>query len=444
MDTHSNEGAKRPAAPLLLIGLLPVVAHVAVCGVQTLQQGKMLFRVGDLTVFVLMVAYLVGLLLTATDRRRFARLTLIAYSVLLPILLCEGLVRVLYPLPPARVPWKPMRLTRQPLAGAMPGISGTIEFSVNRYGLRGPSDLDLDVADFRILTVGGSTTECFYVSDQSSWPWRLQDLLSERLGKTVFVGNAGRSGHFTLHHAYLLKHYELTSEFDWVVLMCGINDMGRLLRSDYAERQSKVPEEALTTLRSHPFDFYYRRSALWSLCGSSLESPERSGPGKGEVVQDPKGEWYIRARRTRRRALERGAVTETPAGLPVHLSLYRQNLLRIIAACRERSRKLVMLTQPAMWSKELSPELRALLWQHTSENAAYAAEVLEQILDSYNLAMIEVCQEEQIPCLDLASKLPKDITVFYDDCHFNVSGCQKVAERLCDFFAKVCGEELAL
>ncbi|KIX12937.1 hypothetical protein X474_16690 [Dethiosulfatarculus sandiegensis] len=31
-------------------------------------------------------------------------------------------------------------------------------------------------------------------------------------------------------------------------------------------------------------------------------------------------------------------------------------------------------------------------------------------------------KQEKYPCLDLAELLPKDTTVFYDDCHFNEGG----------------------
>ena len=64
----------------------------------------------------------------------------------------------------------------------MPGIQGQIKLSVNRYGLRGP-DTILEDNDLNILCVGGSTTECLYVSDESTWPWRLQNKLEVELEK---------------------------------------------------------------------------------------------------------------------------------------------------------------------------------------------------------------------------------------------------------------------
>ena len=49
---------------------------------------------------------------------------------------------------------------------------------------------------------------------------------------------------------------------------------------------------------------------------------------------------------------------------------------------------------------------------------------------------VRVCREEGVDCIDLASMLPKDTTVFYDHCHFNIEGCRKIAGILLDFFVK--------
>ena len=56
------------------------------------------------------------------------------------------------------------------------------------------------------------------------------------------------------------------------------------------------------------------------------------------------------------------------------------------------------------------------------------------LVDAYNRAMIEVCRDEGVDCIDLASLLPKDTSVFYDDFHFNIPGCEKIANILTRYF----------
>jgi hypothetical protein len=46
----------------------------------------------------------------------------------------------------------------------------------------------------------------------------------------------------------------------------------------------------------------------------------------------------------------------------------------------------------------------------------------------YNQRLLEVCRSRDIDCIDLASFVARDTTTFYDDCHFNEAGAEKVAD----------------
>ena len=261
------------------------------------------------------------------------------------------------------------------------------------------------------------------MTDAKTWAWRLQDRLSESLGEPVFVGNAGRDGHFTLNHEYLLRHYPFTDHFEWVIVLAGINDLGRLLRNDYQERSYRVPEETLLGNAKLP---YYRSSVLYRLVSARL---------RGDVVaQDAEGRWIAEKREIRRKALSHRPVSDPPGGLEEALTVYKQNLRKIIASCRSRHQKVLMLTQPTLYRKNMPDHLRKLLWAHVNEKTVHTEEVLAFLMNAYNRAMIEVCRDEGVDCIDLASLLPKDTSVFYDDCHLNVSGCEKVAGILHGFF----------
>lgn len=54
--------------------------------------------------------------------------------------------------------------------------------------------------------------------------------------------------------------------------------------------------------------------------------------------------------------------------------------------------------------------------------------MLADLLETYNKTLRSVCRELGVPCIDLAAKLPKDTSVFYDDCHFNIAGCRQVVD----------------
>ena len=101
---------------------------------------------------------------------------------------------------------------------------------------------------------------------------------------------------------------------------------------------------------------------------------------------------------------------------------------------------MILLTQPVLWKPDLSEDLKRLLWNggvgdYVSEdvNEYYAVEPLAEAMDMYNTTLLRICEERQIECVDLASALPKDTTVFYDDFHFNESGAEKVAELVVQY-----------
>lgn len=409
--------------PLWVVAIifLPVPLHMAAFGSTLVGNGTIPFGLADFVFIFALVGYL-GCALVAVREGRFAvPFVLVTYSILLSVMATEASLRILAPVCPENYPHYIMKRVSQ-AADTMPGIDGEIIWSVNRMGLRGP-EVDIERMRHRILAVGGSTTECLYVTNENTWAWRLQDRLSETLGEPVFVGNAGKDGHFTLNHEYLLRHYPFADRFEWVVVMAGINDLGRLVRNDYQERSYRVPEETLLGNAKLP---YYRRSVLFGLVSAHL---------RGDVVvQDPEGKWIAEKREVRRKALLQRPISAPPEGLEEALAVYKQNLRKIISFCRSRDQKVLMLTQPTLYRKDMPEPLRKLLWNHVHEKMAYSEETLAHLVNAYNRAMIEVCRDEGVDCIDLASLLPKDTSVFYDDFHFNSSGCEKIATILTRYF----------
>ncbi len=54
-------------------------------------------------------------------------------------------------------------------------------------------------------------------------------------------------------------------------------------------------------------------------------------------------------------------------------------------------------------------------------------EVLAETMRRFNAVMLDVCRERRLPCLDLAARIPRDTTMFYDDAHFTDAGSRAVA-----------------
>lgn len=405
-----------------LATILPVALHCVLFLATSPPWSQVEWTRLDKAVPVLIAGYLaLGLLLFRAPRFQ-ARYLLFTYSALGTLAITECVLCFIIPFPKPKVPWPPV--SRAAIASdTMPGIEGPINFSVNSLGIRGPEEASFAKAAIRILCVGGSTTECLYVSDKQSWPWRLQDILTDRHGEAVYVGNAGHSGHFTLHHSYQIRNYDLVQNFDHVVVLCGINDMLRFLNKSYSRSQQRVPVEALVPDASSLV--YYRR-LRWCPIVRAFYWRHVNPIG---LEQDRNGARVADARQARQDVIRNGTIPQLPDNLGEAVARYRRDLLDLIDACQERGVRPVFLTQPTMYKDKLSPELDSLLWiSHLRPGT------LERVIEVYNSELRGVCRDEDVHCIDLATMLPKDTTVFYDDCHFNVPGCEKVALIVADSF----------
>lgn len=425
-----------PRALLWILAILPAAAHFAAFSASVARQGYIVFGRTDLVVLLAAVAYVLLVPAATVHARRAGRFLLVVYASLASLAVAEGVVRAgVIPTPVYnQYPWPPMTYVRKAAEEVSPG-SDRVYFSVNRLGVRGPEEDPRD-ADLALLCVGGSTTECLYNTDEASWPWRVQDHLARSSGRRVYVGNAGRSGHTAANHAYLIRHYPGVEEFDAVLVLCGVNDVLGWLRRDRDERRARVPSDTLFDW-ARPHDAYYRRLALWRLAETILDVG--TPLARGQVFQDATGDWYAKARAERRRALESRTFADLPADLDDALARYRRDLVDVVQAARERGRAVAMTTQPTLWRADLPPELENKLWQY-NQFGAYTPAALAQAMDAFNQVMIDVCREFDVPCLDLASQVPKDASVFYDDCHFHDDGCRVVADRIADWLSRIADE----
>lgn len=406
---------------------LPPLFHAAAVILSTWDLRRYIdFGKIDAAVFLFWAGYIFTGALLMERRRRMENFIILSYAVFLAFALCET-VLAFTPYGHSRgLPRLATKRVSKP-SGLLPGVHGITRFTINAMGLRSPSIWPADRRD-RILCVGGSTTECLYVSDEKTWPWRLSLNLTSRLGRPILAGNAGLSGQISLHHAYQLENYRYAKQFGRVLVMCGINELGMALRRSYQDRARWVPREALLNWAGR--GAYYRSSSVFSLITFGLD---RKGPQSEQVIQDSDGIWLMEQRRMRRELLERKVIKSIPPGHEKELAQFKAVLERIVAVCRDRNQTVTFLTQPSLYAENLSSYLQGLLIEHTAD-AAFDPGVLQKWLEKYNQVVREVSRESGVDCVELAAAIPKDTTAFYDDCHFNDSGCKKVAEILTAYY----------
>src|SRR5262245_34434568 len=263
--------------------------------------------------------------------------------------------------------WPPNQRSKfRPNPLNVPGVHGDKQFSINSMGIRGEEFSRTE--QYRILAVGGSTTECLILDDGETWPRIVQDVVNARQDRIpIWVGNVGKSGLSTRHHIYqvekLLAQYP---KIDAIVLLVGVNDLTlRLARDTEYIPYEKVPPATLTRVFYEAFSFVpswegpeplYKRSEIWrrlKMIRAQIDSARNS------YIQDERGNSLDISRAHRASARE---LVEILPDLTSALNEYHQNLTKIVRIASEKHVRIILMTQPVLWHHKLERELTNLLW----------------------------------------------------------------------------------
>ena len=333
--------------------------------------------------------------------------------------------------------WPPnLEVVFEPFPNVMPGINGLQRFTTDSSGIRSISNYD--DADYRILAIGGSTTECLYLDDNGTWSAILEKNLNKRSTIKYWVGNVGRSGLNTRHHIFEVKYLlPQFPEIDAVLLLVGINDLltflgtnryysinqilgsNKFLRETFSNHLVKMTHIADIIDYRNYHSFFLVNNASYILTNK-------------KNFQDEAGYSYIRHRNERLNSNKKRQLPSLENGMRE----YSENLNYIVDICRENNVTIIIATQPTLWSENMLKELNNLLWMgRTSDDSTfYEPSSLDNAMTQYNNIVRNVSIARDLQLVDLDNYLPKDTTAFYDDCHFNEDGAVLVGEY---FFSRV-------
>jgi lysophospholipase L1-like esterase len=327
----------------------------------------------------------------------------------------------------------PLRRTEVQVTRAVPGLAArTRLFTTNAYGLRADA---VDLSDekvTRIITLGGSVTECMVLADQDAWPRRMQDELARRTGKPVWVGNGGVSGQTSLDYAAHAQRLLPQFRPHAVVIMIGGNDLNSIIQQRYFPLDLLNPqvlapyaEKLYVPSREAEADL----SLLEPLYSYALYE-RRLAPDVMDLT-----DLYARMKELRFQAPKLSQLEELEDGVDT----YRTNLRMLQAALAglEPAPKVLLVTHPFLWADKLPEEAEKSLWGGVTcigcaNPKFYATPTLAAALREINRVTLEFCKSSGLACYDLEPHVPKTLANFYDDAHLTEQGAALVASLVAE------------
>jgi len=282
----------------------------------------------------------------------------------------------------------------------------------NALGFRGP-DPQSDFGDrLTIVTVGGSTTECLFLSDGKTWTDALGRRLAAR-APTVWVNNAGFDGQSTFGHLVLLREVIVPLRPKIAVFLIGINDLGLAKANGFdASLASGTPRTGWRRAIDFVADRSEVASALANLWG--VRRARRAG-----LNHDPLDLAHVEPV-----AADPATTSELIAGVTRYLGDYERRVREIVELCTQNGIDAVLVTQPLLVGDAIDPSTGVDLGGFKLPDGL-SGRLEWRMLEMYNDVTRRVAADTRRLLVDLARELPKDSRLYYDFMHFTNEGAER-------------------
>jgi lysophospholipase L1-like esterase len=286
-----------------------------------------------------------------------------------------------------------------------------IIYQRNKIGLRGPDPPGNFKDHLTIIAVGGSTTECMYISEGKTW----EDQLAARL-KTVFpstwINNAGFAGHSTFGHIILLRDYITALRPNVCLFLVGINDVHRFDLRPHDTNFTKTDSRWILTLA--------KKSALMN----AILNIYRNRMAREKNITD---NISFNLRNKTPLVLPETGIDDAIKKEEGLLKDYRMRLGEMIGLCKANNIEPIFITQPSLMGEQIDT-LTGVDLATYPVSPTVNGKLFWKYLELYNSETKKVANDSGLFLIDLANELPKTSRFFYDAIHFNNTGSAKVGE----------------
>ncbi len=294
-----------------------------------------------------------------------------------------------------------------------PKLPKEIIYTTNSLGMRGP-ELSPDY-DLKIITVGGSTTHSLYNSDEDTWPNLLMENLNKEFENKIWLNNAGISGHSTFGHRILIEDYLVDLKPDIIILLVGINDIGRTdLDVDNFGLYNESNRSLFTQIKKALYKF--ELIELLITINRNIKAKKLSltheidfDINKIEIASNFQ-------------VYDENILNKEDN----NLSNYRIRLASLVQFVTEKNILPILVTQSSLYGNSIDPktgiDLSKILLGNMSGLQKW------KILELYNKATISIAKEFNIPFIDLNNLIERNSDNYWDSIHYSIIGNKLVSE----------------
>jgi lysophospholipase L1-like esterase len=306
-------------------------------------------------------------------------------------------------------------------AGGLGKLDKVVVHQSNSLGFRGPEPPADFARELTIVTVGGSTTECFDLAEDKTWPHVL-GMDMQRHFHHLWLNNAGLSGNSTFGHRILMQDYLVKLKPKVVIFLVGINDLGIHGERDFDQR--------IHGFNARSLERFLASAAVHSELAAAALNLYRFYFPKSVMINNQRDPQEIDLKKL-------PDFKVTPENLVAiikdhrdhYLGPYKKRLEKVITICRDHHIVPVLVTQPVLYGEVVDPATGVNLGHKFVAKDLDGATAWD-ILELYNEVTRQVGRESGILVIDLAREMPKDSHYYYDLMHFTNAGAAKVADIL--------------
>lgn len=304
-------------------------------------------------------------------------------------------------------------------------LDETIIHAKNSLGFRGEELPEHYGNHLTIVTVGGSTAECFYISDGKTWTDVLGKML-QRNFKHLWINNAGLDGQSTFGHIVLMEDYITKLKPKVVLFLIGSNDRDNSTFNQYEKRM--IGKNG----NFRPFRWLTYHSEVFGIALNVYRWYNARNRGLTHRVVD-----FRKLKNVDMNEDEKKLVRQYIER--IDYKPFETRLRTLIHISRKNNIEPVFITQPTIYGHAID-DITHINLANIRYGNSHIGELAWEGLERVNNVIRRVGKEEHIMVIDLSKDMPKSSKYYYDFIHFSNEGNDKVAEilykKLCPFLSE--------